>query len=50
MDSFVNPPQVLKEEARKRESELEKEKSQAARRFQSSPSATSCSSCSNTPR
>ncbi len=26
MDSFVNPPAVLKEEARKRESELEKEK------------------------
>ena len=24
MDSFVNPPQVLKEEARKRESEREK--------------------------
>ena len=29
MDSFVNPPQVLKEEARKRESDLEKERSQA---------------------
>ena len=30
MDAFVNPPHVLKEEARKRESELEKEKGQAA--------------------
>ena len=26
MDSFVNPPQVLKEEARKRETEREKER------------------------
>ena len=26
MDSFVNPPHLLKEEARKRESDLEKEK------------------------
>ena len=49
MDSFVNPPQVLKEEARKRESELEKEKAKP-QSFPSSPNATCCCSCSNTPR
>ena len=48
MDSFVNPPQVLKEEARKRETEREKERAKPLS-FPSSRSATSCSSCSSTP-
>ena len=48
MDAYVNPPQVLKDEAQKRETEREQEGQ--AHRSPSSPSATSCCSCSNTPR